>query len=164
MNGRDETLWCAPWMEWRVEVWECADGLGVRQAEVNRAEGRRVIRRASNARVRSCGRGRKQQRTLKLLPRNSGQMWEEEEESISTLMVIIITPCFAARDNRRTARHESAMRLSATSHTHIHAHRTQTVHTRAALTSETLSLLASSTCQHARSYTKRKDPQPPPRH
>ena len=41
-------------MKWRIEVWECADGLGVRQAEVNRAEGRRVIRRASNARVRSC--------------------------------------------------------------------------------------------------------------
>jgi hypothetical protein len=40
-------------MEWRAEVWECADGLGVRQTEVNRAEGRRVIRRASNARVRS---------------------------------------------------------------------------------------------------------------
>ena len=74
VNGRDETLWCAPWMEWRVEVWECADGLGVRQAEVNRAEGGRVIRRASNARVRSCCEGgeiigRKQQRSR--APRNS---------------------------------------------------------------------------------------------
>ena len=52
-----------------------------------------------------------------------------QRESISTLVVISNNnnpACFLSRDNRRTARHESAMRLSATSHTHIHAHRTHT--------------------------------------
>ena len=48
-----------------------------------------------------------------------------QRESISTLVVISNNnnpACFLSRDNRRTARHESAVRLSATSHTPIHAH------------------------------------------
>lgn len=64
-------------------------------------------------------------------------------------MVVIITSCCAARDNRRTARHESAMRLSATSHTHIHAHRTHTHTLPRALTSEC------SPCSHRRPVSMR---------